>query len=437
MTMATPADTARHCPALFLSAPASHQGKTTLTAGLARHHRNRGRTVRVFKTGPDYLDPYILERASGQPVHSLDLWMTGEADCRQRLYAAAAEADLILIEGAMGLFDGTPSSADLAEAFGVPVLALIDASAMAQTFAAIAHGLASFRPTLPFYGVLANQVASPRHAELLTAALPAGLRCFGTVARDRAMTLPERHLGLVMAQEIDNLERRLEHAAARIAATDLATLPPPVAFAPAHAEPVPPLLAGTRIAVARDAAFSFLYPANLELLARLGAELRLFSPLADAALPEADAVYLPGGYPELHLDTLAANLTMQAALRAHASAGKPLYAECGGMLYLADTLTDATGQRGTMAGLLPGTATLHTRLAGLGLQSVDLGHGELRGHTFHYSSLETPLAPAARAHRAGSAAPGEAVYRHGSIVASYLHAYFPSNPVATARLFRP
>ncbi len=437
MTMAPPADAARHCPALFLSAPASHQGKTTLTAGLARHHRNRGRTVRVFKTGPDYLDPYILERASGQPVHSLDLWMTGEADCRQRLYAAAAEADLILIEGAMGLFDGTPSSADLAEAFGVPVLVLIDASAMAQTFAAIAHGLASFRPTLPFYGVLANQVASPRHAELLTAALPAGLRCFGTVARDDAMTLPERHLGLVMAQEIDDLEQRLEHAAAQIAATDLATLPPPVAFAPARAEPVPPLLAGTRIAVARDAAFSFLYPANLELLARLGAELRLFSPLADAALPQADAVYLPGGYPELHLDTLAANRAMQAALRAHASAGKPLYAECGGMLYLADTLTDATGQRGTMTGLLPGAATLHTRLAGLGLQSVDLGHGELRGHTFHYSSLETPLAPAARAHRAGSAAPGEAVYRHGSIVASYLHAYFPSNPVATARLFRP
>ncbi|MGD7368482.1 cobyrinate a,c-diamide synthase, partial [Ralstonia pseudosolanacearum] len=222
--MATSPDAARQCPALFLSAPASHQGKTTLTAGLARHHRNQGRTVRVFKTGPDYLDPYILERASGQPVHSLDLWMTGEADCRQRLYAAAAEADLILIEGAMGLFDGTPSSADLAEAFGVPVLALIDASAMAQTFAAIAHGLASFRPALPFHGVLANRVASPRHAELLTAALPAGLRYLGTLARDDAMTLPERHLGLVMAQEIDDLEPRLERAAARIAATGLAEL---------------------------------------------------------------------------------------------------------------------------------------------------------------------------------------------------------------------
>ncbi|CBJ34843.1 Cobyrinic acid A,C-diamide synthase (plasmid) [Ralstonia solanacearum PSI07] len=438
--MAAPSDAVRHCPALFLSAPASHQGKTTLTAGLARHHRNQGRTVRVFKTGPDYLDPDILERASGQPVYSLDLWMTGEADCRQRLYAAAADADLILIEGAMGLFDGTPSSADLAEAFGVPVLALIDASAMAQTFAAIAHGLATFRPALPFYGVLANRVASPRHAELLTAALPTGLRCFGTLARDDAMTLPERHLGLVVAQEIDDLEQRLEHAAAHIAATGLADLPPPIAFAPACAEPVPPLLSGTRIAIARDAAFSFLYPANLELLARLGAELRFFSPLADAALPEADAVYLPGGYPELHLDALSANHAMRAALHAHAKAGKPLYAECGGMLYLADTLTDAAGHRGTMAGLLPGTATLHTRLAGLGLQSVDLGNGELRGHTFHYSSLQTPLAPVVRARRAngaGSAAPGEAVYRHGSIVASYLHAYFPSNPTAAARLFRP
>ncbi|WP_239688595.1 hypothetical protein [Aquitalea magnusonii] len=157
----------RHCPALFISAPASHQGKTTLSAGLARYHRQQGRTVRVFKTGPDFLDPYVLEQASGHTVYALDLWMNGEDDCRQRLYAAAAEADLILIEGSMGLFDGTPSSADLAQLFGMPVAAIIDASGMAQTFAAVAHGLATFRPGLPFYGVLANQVASARHAEML------------------------------------------------------------------------------------------------------------------------------------------------------------------------------------------------------------------------------------------------------------------------------
>ncbi|MDN0075343.1 cobyrinate a,c-diamide synthase [Crenobacter sp. SG2303] len=431
------ADAVRRCPALFLTAPASHQGKTTLTAGLARYHRDQGRVVRVFKTGPDYLDPYILEKASGNPVYSLDLWMTGETDCRRRLYDAAGGADLILIEGSMGLFDGTPSSADLAETFGVPVLPVIDTTGMAQTFAAIAHGLASFRPSLPFHGVLANRVASARHAEMLLEALPPTLRCLGTVMRDDAMTLPERHLGLVPAQEIDDLELRLQQAAARIATTALTELPPPIAFRPASTEVLPPLLAGVRIAIAHDKAFSFLYPANLQLLTELGAELAFFSPLADEELPPADAVYLPGGYPELHLAALSTNVRTRDSLRAHVAAGKSLYAECGGMLYLLDKLTDKLGQSGQMLGLLPGHATLGRRLAGLGLQSVTLGGQTLRGHTFHYTTTTTPLAPIAHAQRASGSGQGEAVYRHGSIVASYLHAYFPSNPVATASLFKP
>lgn len=430
-------DTVRRCPALFLTAPASHQGKTTLTAGLARYHHDQGRTVRVFKTGPDFLDPYILERASGNPVYSLDLWMTGEADCRRRLYDAAGDADLILIEGSMGLFDGTPSSADLAQTFGVPVLAVIDATGMAQTFAAVAHGLESFRPGLPFYGVLANRVASARHAEMLLEALPPSLRCLGTVMREDAMTLPERHLGLVQAQEIGDLERRLHSTAAQIAGTELTALPPAVEFQPAPIVPVPPLLSGVRIAVARDKAFSFIYPANLELLAALGAELAFFSPLADEPLPPADAVYLPGGYPELHLAALSANLRTKTDLQAHVAAGKPLYAECGGMLYLLDALTDKAGHSGALLGLLPGSATLGGRLAGLGLQSVELNGETLRGHTFHYSSLETPLAPLTHAKRASGTAPGEAVYRHGSVLASYLHTYFPSNPTAAAGLFLP
>ncbi|WP_354685800.1 cobyrinate a,c-diamide synthase [Cupriavidus necator] len=428
---------ARSCPALFLTAPASHQGKTTLTAGLARHHRNLGRTVHVFKTGPDFLDPYILERASGNAVYSLDLWMTGEADCRRRLYDAAGRADLILIEGSMGLFDGTPSSADLAATFGVPVLPVIDASGMAQTFAAVAHGLSSFRPGLPFHGVLANRVAGTRHAEMLLEMLPPQLRCVGSVIRDDAMTLPERHLGLVQAQEIDDLEQRIETAAARIAVTPLAELPPQVAFAAATIEPVPPLLAGVKIAIARDKAFSFVYPANLELLTALGAEIAFFSPLADEPLPVADAVYLPGGYPELHLDALSRSGVTRATLHAHVAAGKPLVAECGGMLYLLDSLTDNAGVSGAMLGLLPGHATLQGRLAGLGLQSVELDGETLRGHTFHYSSLQTPLVPHTHARRASGPATGEALYRHGSIAASYLHCYFPSNPRATARLFQP
>ena len=425
------------CPALLLSAPASGQGKTTVVAGLARYHRNQGRTVRVFKTGPDFLDPMILERASGQPVYQLDLWMVGERDCKALLYQAAREADLILIEGVMGLFDGTPSSADLADRFGMPVLVLINAHAMAQTFGAVAYGLAHYRPGLPFAGVLANRVAGPGHAELLAESLPPDLCYFGWLPRDGEITLPDRHLGLVQAAEIADLETRLESAAALIATTGLAELPPPVSFPAVDMEPPPPLLQGVRIGIARDTAFAFLYPANLDVLRALGAELAFFSPLSDAELPEVDAIYLPGGYPELHLDTLVANEPLRAALRRHHAAGKPIYAECGGLLYTLESLADKAGHRAPMLGLLPGHAALQSKLAGLGMQSVILPEGELRGHTFHHSRLDTPLLPLTQGRRQRDGQPGEAVYRVGRLTASYLHLYFASNLEAAARLLLP
>ncbi|WP_215776098.1 cobyrinate a,c-diamide synthase [Paludibacterium sp. B53371] len=425
----------RHCPALMMTAPASHQGKTTLTAGLARYHRDQGRRVRVFKVGPDFLDPYVLEQASGAPVESLDLWMTGEADCRARLYQAAAEADLILVEGSMGLFDGTPSSADLAERFGLPLVAVIDAAGMAQTFGAIALGLSSLRPALRFHGVLANHVAGARHAEMLQQGIPSFIPYMGYVARQSEMGLPERHLGLVQAQEIADLEARLQRAAAQMANTGLAALPPAVTFAPVEQPAIRPHLTGCRIAIARDAAFSFLYPANLQCLRALGAELSFFSPLADQPLPDCDAVWLPGGYPELHLARLSDCRVTAAALAQHVTAGKPLYAECGGMLYLLDRLTDRHGQSGMLLGLLPGHATMGQRLAALGLQQVELDGQILRGHTFHYSSLHTALTPLTHARRASGTQAGEAVYAHGPILASYLHAWFPSNPLAASRLF--
>ncbi|HRD67716.1 MAG TPA: cobyrinate a,c-diamide synthase [Candidatus Competibacter sp.] len=425
------------CPALLLAAPASGQGKTTVTAGLARYHRNRGRTVRVFKTGPDFLDPMILERASGQPVYQLDLWMVGEHACKALLYQAAQEADLILIEGVMGLFDGTPSSADLAALFGVPVLALINAHAMAQTFGAVAHGLAHYRPGLPFAGVLANRVAGPGHAELLAGSLPSGIRYYGWLPRDGEIALPDRHLGLVQAAEVADLEARLESAAALVARTGLAELPPPVSFPAASVEPPARLLEGARIGIARDTAFAFLYPANLDTLRALGAELVFFSPLADAELPEVDSVYLPGGYPELHLDALAANTSMSESLRRHHQTGKPLYAECGGLLYTLESLADKAGHRAPMLGLLPGHAALQSKLVGLGMQAVELPEGELRGHTFHHSKLETPLQPLAHGCRQRDGKPGEAVYRIDRLTASYLHLYFAGNPEMAARLFLP
>jgi cobyrinic acid a,c-diamide synthase len=342
------------CPALFISAPASNQGKTTVTAGLARYHRNLGRTVRVFKTGPDFLDPMILARASGHPVYQLDLFMGGEAHCRELLWQAAQTADLILIEGVMGLFDGVPSSADLATTFGVPVLAVIDAGAMAQTFGALAHGLSSYRADLPFAGVLANRVASAGHADMLKTSVRADTHYYGALFRDADMTLPERHLGLVQADEIADLEVRLDLIASKFADTDLAQLPPAVTFtAPPADVAVPALLQGVRIAVARDDAFAFIYPANLNTLRALGAELSFFSPLADTELPPADALYLPGGYPELHLDTIANNTAIRDSIRQHHAAGKAIVAECGGMLALLDSLTDKDGKRAEMMRVMP------------------------------------------------------------------------------------
>lgn len=437
--MTTSAAAPAHCPALLISACASGQGKTSVTAALARKHRQAGRRVRVFKTGPDFLDPMVLARASDHPVHQLDLWMGGEAHCRSLLHAAAREADVILVEGVMGLHDGDPSSADLALRFGLPVLAVIDGSAMAQTFGAIALGLARYREGVHLHGVLANRVAGDAHTALLRNSLPAGFAWCGALPRDAQFALPERHLGLVQANELHDLDTRIDRAVAALG-PHAAALPPVVRFE-APEEPTPEArrgqLDGVRIAVARDAAFSFLYPANLELLQALGARLSFFSPLADTALPPCDAVWLPGGYPELHLDALAANRAMHQALQAHHAAARPLLAECGGLLFLLQSLTDAQGRSAEMAGLLPGEATMQTRLANIGMQSAPMPEGELRGHSFHYSSMRSTLAPWCQTQPARAGRRGEALYRLGRLTASYFHAYFPSNPAAVAALFDP
>lgn len=429
--------TVAHCPALLISAPGSNHGKTTVTAALARYHVSQGRKVRVFKAGPDFLDPMILERASGQRVYQLDLWMAGERECRRRLHAAARDADLILIEGVMGLFDGDPCCADLAQIIGVPVLAVIDARGVAQTLGAIAHGLATLRPALPFAGVLANGIASPRHAEMITQGMPSGLHYFGGLPRDDQFQLPARHLGLLQAQEISDLDARLTAAAAAIGTTGLAVLPPAVALSAQEYDASPPMLQGLRIGIARDAAFSFTYAANLDLLRAMGASLSFFSPLADRALPAVDSIYLPGGYPELHLQALQDNTAMHAALQKHFQQDRPIYAECGGMLYLFESLTDQSGTRGMMLGMLAGHARMQSRLTGLGYQSMPMSGGVLRSHSFHHSVLETALTLIARGERLHNTSAGEAIYQVGKVTATYLHAYFPSNPAATARLFLP
>jgi len=461
------------CPAILIAAPASGQGKTTITSALARLHTRQGRRVRVFKCGPDFLDPYWHTLASGAPVYQMDLWMTGEADCRARLHAAAQQADLIIVEGVMGLFDGEPSAADLAQRFGLPVLAVVDASSMAGTFGALAYGLQHYRADMPWAGVLANRVASERHAAMLAHSVRDPAHYLGAVMRNAAMTLPERHLGLTVASEVSDAMERLDAAADALADTPLgrmtlddlqrwavdfaavevgpeglvaecsAPCPPPALRAPPGTEqntlpPNIPTLQGKTIAIARDAAFCFIYAANLDTLRALGAELVFFSPLTDAALPACDALWIPGGYPELHAQTIAANTALRASLAAHIAAGKPVWAECGGMMALFDTLVTVDGERHAQWGLLPGEVTMHKRLAALGPQQLPLVSGTLRGHTFHYSTTDTPMQATVRTARPDTDPlpdAGEALWQQGSVRASYFHAWFPSCPEAVVELF--
>lgn len=423
------------CHAALISAPGSGQGKSMVTAALARLHRNAGRKVRVFKHGPDYLDPMLQEVASGQPVYQLHPWMTGEAECRWRLAQAAAEADVVLVEGSMGLFDGDPSSADLAILAGLPALPVIDAWAMAQTFGAVAQGLANYHPDLAIHEVIANRIGSPGHGELLAESMPPGISLLGAIPRHEAMQIPDRHLGLIQATELADLDTQLDAAAEVLKGAGLDRLPARVTLQAEAPKPPPRLLEGVRIAVARDAAFAFLYRANLDLLEAMGAKLCFFSPLSDAALPGCDALWLPGGYPELHAAKLAANKPLRKAIRAHHTAGKPILAECGGLMACMESLVDGEGAAHAMLGLMPGEASMAGRLQGIGLQYLAIEQGELRGHTYHHSLLATSAAPWSHTRRlAGSVA--EAIYREGSLTASYFHGYFPSAPALVAALFR-
>lgn len=418
--------------AILVAAAASGQGKTTVTAALARRLRRDGARVRVFKTGPDFLDPLTLARASGAEVDTLDLWMVGEAGCRQRLAAAAQDADWILVEAVMGLYDGAPSSADLANRFGLPVLAVLDARAMAQTAGALALGLRDYGP-VQLAGVLANRVAGDSHAAMVAESLR-DIPLLGHLPR-QTQSLPERHLGLGLPDELADFDARLDALADSLVLDDAAWQAlPRLTLPPEPAPALPPLLAGRRLALARDAAFAFVYPANLACLRALGAELVEFSPLADQPLPAGvDALYLPGGYPELHAETLNRARTWQASVRAAHAAGLPIWAECGGMMALADAIETVDGHSWGMAGLLPGVAHMQDRLAGLGGQAW----GALRGHTFHYSRLELPPEPQAHTVSQRGGGRGEAIYRVGSLQASYFHAYFPSAPEQAAALFLP
>jgi cobyrinic acid a,c-diamide synthase len=400
-------------PGLLISAPASGTGKTTLMLGLLRAFRNRGLAVQPFKSGPDYIDPAFHTAASGRASFNLDSWAM-PAGMIAGLAAQGHGADLVLAEGSMGLFDGvaakgatgTGASADIAALMGWPVVLVIDVSGQAQTAAAVAKGLATFRNNVPIAGVVLNRVASPRHEALVRAGMAeAGITVFGALPKQAGIAVPERHLGLVQAEEHPALEALITQAAALVAerldidallrAATSATL------ASANIRITPP---GQRIALARDAAFSFIYPHLLTGWRAAGAEILPFSPLADQGPdPTADVCWLPGGYPELHAGGLAAADKFRNDLRAFAET-RPVHGECGGYMVMGEALIDKDGTRHTMAGLLGLVTSYASRKMHLGYRAATLdapipGHAagtRLRGHEFHYSTIlaqpDTPLA---------------------------------------------
>jgi cobyrinic acid a,c-diamide synthase len=426
---------------LIISAPASGVGKTTLTLALARAYRDRGLTVQCFKSGPDYIDPAFHAAATGRVSVNIDSWaMTRETI--EALVARAADADLALTEGSMGLYDGvaasgvsgTGATADIAAMMGWPVLLVIDPSGQAQTAAAVAAGLRDFRPGVRLAGVVLNRVASPRHEDLVRRAMAdAGIAVFGALPRHAAIELPKRHLGLVQAEEQKGIDHLIGEAARFIIQhVDLdAVLQSAGNRSPQPASPIATLTPpGQRIALARDAAFSFIYPHMLGAWRAAGAEISTFSPLADEG-PDAsaDVCWLPGGYPELHAVHLSANKKFQRALTSFAET-RPVHGECGGYMVLGTALTDAEGTSHPMTGLLGLQTSFAQRRMHLGYRLAELaapmpGHragARLRGHEFHYSTiLAQPDAPLAVVRDATGAMIAETGSRRGSVTGTFFH----------------
>jgi len=429
-----------------IAAPASGSGKTTVTLALLRYLRDAGVRVASLKVGPDFIDPAFHAAASGRPCFNLDPWAMRGSTFAAAIDAASQDADLVIAEGVMGLFDGATahegSTADVAAVTGWPVLLVVDAGAMAASAAAVVHGFAGFRSDIDIAGVVFNRVGSDRHAELLReASAKTGVPVLGCLRRDPALSLPDRHLGLVQASEHPDLEGFLNHAAARVSGAlgidALMVLPRRARLrtsspTPSGSVATPLPMLGQRIAVARDRAFDFAYPLVLEAWRRAGAEVSMFSPLADEAPSAfADAVYLPGGYPELHAGRIAGARRFLSGLRAAAVRGATVYAECGGYMVLGESLTDAQGESHAMAGLLPVDTTFAERGLTLGYRSaVMLADGPLggagasfRGHEFHYAKVLREDGDSAlfRCADAKGRDLGTTGRRSGNIMGSFVH----------------
>jgi cobyrinic acid a,c-diamide synthase len=438
---------------LIIAAPASGSGKTVVTLAILRALTRSGMRVNSFKVGPDYIDPAFHAAATGRPCFNIDPWAMRPATIARLLDRLSADAELIVGEGAMGLFDGaidgSDSTADLAAATGWPVILVVDVRGQAASVAALLRGFASHRADIVVAGVVFNRVGGEAHADTLRRAVaPLGLPVLGCLPRTEQLKLPERHLGLVQASERADLPAFLE-AAADVAerSLDLGQLRSLARLArtrgsvePANGEAgLPPL--GQRIAVARDTAFAFAYPALLEQWRRTGAALSFFSPLADEApASDADAVYLPGGYPELHAGRLAASARFAKGLRAAAGRGATIFGECGGYMVLGAGLVDPDGESHAMTALLPLQTSFAERRLHLGYRRARLAAdcalgargAAFRGHEFHYAIVEDEgrgeplfLCDDARGRALGSS--GRQV---GTVFGSFLHLIDRESPAA-------
>lgn len=449
--------------ALVIAGVSSGVGKTTVTLALLEAFRRRGLTVQAFKVGPDFIDPGLHARITSRPSYNLDGWMCSRESVIATVARHGGDTDLALVEGMMGCFDGLEakredgSTAQVAKWLGAPVVLVVDTSAMARSAGAVVLGFERFDPDLNLAGVIFNRVAGTTHFRWLRESMEGACRAIplGFIPARAALTLPERHLGLVTAAEGVLTPELLDQLAAAVEeSVDLDRL---LGLARSRVEPAPlrtvPRQPKVRIGVARDAAFQFYYPANLDLLREVGAELVFWSPLRDADLPDVDGLYLGGGYPELYARPLAANSTMLKAIRAFADAGGAIYAECGGLMYLAEVLEDEAGEFHQMVGVLPTTVRMRPKHLTLGYALVEVTRptplapagAVARGHQFHASRIAPVPAWVPRAYAVRT--PGrESVeaegYLIGNALLSYVHLHFESNPrvaehlVATCRAGR-
>ncbi|MCC7367002.1 MAG: cobyrinate a,c-diamide synthase, partial [Chloroflexi bacterium] len=442
---------------LVIGGVASGVGKTTLTLGLIGALRQRGLSVSPFKVGPDYIDPSHHAQAAGRPSRNLDSWMVPEAALRELFGRASALTAASVVEGVMGLFDGQTgggevgSTAHVAKLLGLPVLLVVDSAKAARSVAATVLGCRALDPDLDIVGVVLNNVASERHAQIGREAIESltDVPVLGWLLKDTILHQDERYLGLVPAAERRLPDELLARATAQVAEhVDLPRLlrlmeRAPIAPEPTGLFPSSPVARRARIAVAMDAAFNFYYQDSLDLLEAWGAELTPFSPLADNRLPDdVGAVYLGGGFPELFVSELAANLPMLDAIREAARTGLPIYGECGGLMYLQERLIDAGEREHRMAGVLPGSSTLVGRRLSLGYREARVRRSSpladagrvIRAHEFHWSLSDAPAAEQAAYDVLGTGgADRPEGFVVGKVLGSYLHVHLATDPMLAPR----